>query len=134
MIDMANPNMSEARCAESVKIAIELANDCRYCFDEVFSGIKLFCRPSIWKKVENELIHNNKKKEHHQTHQGDDDEDIWLFTKPTTLSKNNSSSAKNANKKNKNRQKNFSDEDEESDRDVTKVLDIENLKRLPKLL
>ena len=37
------------------KILIDLTNDCRYCFDELFSGIKSLCRPSIWKKVEVEM-------------------------------------------------------------------------------
>ena len=37
------------------KILIDLTNDCRYCFDELFSDIKSFCRPSIWKKVEVEM-------------------------------------------------------------------------------
>ena len=39
----------------NIKILIDVTNDCRYCFDELFSGIKSFCRPSIWKKVETEL-------------------------------------------------------------------------------
>ena len=37
------------------KFLIDLINDCEYCFDELFRGIKSFCRPSCWKKVENEF-------------------------------------------------------------------------------
>ena len=37
------------------KILIDLTNDCEYCFDELFSGIKSFCRPSCWKKIEHEF-------------------------------------------------------------------------------
>jgi hypothetical protein len=81
-----------------------------------------------------------------------EDGEIWLFKKPfengfkNELDKANSSANQQANSNTrkklqkqqrrgdaKNRQKNFSDEDE-IDRDVTTVLDIERLKRLPKLL
>ena len=37
------------------KILIDLTDDCRYCFDELFSDIKSFCRPSVWKSIEREM-------------------------------------------------------------------------------
>jgi len=37
------------------KILIDLTDDCEYCFDELFSDIKSFCRPSTWKKVEQDM-------------------------------------------------------------------------------
>jgi len=37
------------------KILIDLTDDCQYSFDELFSDIKSFCRPSTWKKIEQEL-------------------------------------------------------------------------------
>ena len=77
----------------------------------------------------------------------DDDEDdgeIWLFGKPNSNSTKMHSDQKKTQKakqkqrnqrqqRRENREKDFSDQDE-PDRDVTTVLDIEKLKRLPKLL
>lgn len=34
------------------KILIDLTDDCQYSFDELFSDIKSFCRPSMWKRIE----------------------------------------------------------------------------------
>ena len=62
-------NMSATQQTQEVtnnnRIRIHLTNDCRHCFDELFSGIKPCCRPSIWKKVEQELNTNTHKKYYH---------------------------------------------------------------------
>jgi hypothetical protein len=74
-----------------------------------------------------------------------DDDDIWLFSKPNGKKNADNVPFDNtgfmstkrllAKQRAKNRKgKRFSDEDEDSDRDVTQVLDIDTLKRLPKLL
>lgn len=56
----------------------------------------------------------------------DSDEDVWLFGKPI----------EDSDKKKPRRilNKDFSDQDSDIERDVTNILDIEKLKRLPKLL
>lgn len=56
----------------------------------------------------------------------DSDEDVWLFGKPIEDS--------DKKKPRKKLTKDFSDQDSDIDRDVTNILDIEKLKRLPKLL
>lgn len=56
----------------------------------------------------------------------DSDEDVWLFGKPIVDS--------DKKKQNKKLPKDFSDQDSDIERDVTNILDIEKLKRLPKLL
>ena len=37
-------------------ILIDLTDDCQYSFDELFSDVKSFCRPSTWKQSNNDWI------------------------------------------------------------------------------
>jgi hypothetical protein len=92
---------------------------------------------------------NNKMFNNNNDDDRDDDEEIWLFGKPNSANSNkltytnDQKTKQNQKTKQKqriqrqqrrdNKEKDFSDQDE-PDRDVTTVLDIEKLKRLPKLL
>ena len=89
---------------------------------------------------------NNLYQQHGNEDQDDDEDDgeIWLFGKPNSNSTKMPSDQKKSQKakqkqrnqrqqRRDNREKDFSDQDE-PDRDVTTVLDIEKLKKLPKLL
>ena len=40
---------------ENNKILIDLTDDCKYSYDEFFSDINSFCRPSVWKHIESNL-------------------------------------------------------------------------------
>ena len=36
-------------------ILLDFTNNCKYCFDELFSDIKSFCRSSVWKTLEDNM-------------------------------------------------------------------------------
>ena len=40
---------------ENSKILIDLTDECKYTYDELFSDINSFCRPSAWKHIESNL-------------------------------------------------------------------------------
>ena len=40
---------------ENNKILIDLSDDCKYTYDEFFSDVKSFCKPSVWRKIETDL-------------------------------------------------------------------------------
>ena len=101
--------------------------------------------------ISNEQLHEKNKKAKEKLEEqfkyDDEDDEIWVFKKPEPKKANFTQSKErpevNFNErkfrlqnvdKRLMKQKNFSDEDEDPDRDVTTILDIEKLKRLPKLL
>ena len=40
---------------ENNKILVDLTDDCKYTYDEFFSDVKSFCKPSVWKHIESNL-------------------------------------------------------------------------------